>query len=166
MDYMRQEVVLEMGEAYPFGELPAQNALNVQVRKTLHLASEEERAVVSQMVHFLKSARHDYLVNLERVLEEEDRVHLCYEYAPLRLERWLVAVNGELLGELEQQLVELAEFLTRSSIAFTFRPEAVGLSRDLTIKYFLSEFAVDAHSHEEHFPDIRTSIRTHFQQLQ
>jgi hypothetical protein len=42
----------------------------------------------------------------------------------------------------------------------------VGLSRDLTIKYFLSEFAVDAHSHEDHFQDIRSSIRAHFQQLQ
>jgi len=39
--------------------------------------------------------------------------------------------------------MELADFLSRSSIAFVFDPESVGLSPDLTVKYFLKEFSVD-----------------------
>ena len=39
--------------------------------------------------------------------------------------------------------MELVDFLTRSSITFEFDPESVGLTSDMTAKYFLKEFSVD-----------------------
>lgn len=45
------------------------------------------------MIHFLKVARHDNLVNLTQVLEDQNEIQLLYEYVPLRLERWLLDVN-------------------------------------------------------------------------
>jgi hypothetical protein len=59
------------------------------------------------------------------------------------LEKWIATVNEELLAMLEEQMLELAEYLTRSSIRFVFNPECLGLSSLMTIKYFLSEFSLD-----------------------
>jgi hypothetical protein len=74
------------------------------------------------MIHFLKVARHDNLINLEKVVEGKDEIILLYEYAPFRVEKWIVTVNEDLLDSLEEQMVELAESLTRSSIKFAFDP--------------------------------------------
>lgn len=95
------------------------------------------------MIHFLKVARHDNLINLEKVVEGKNEIVLLYEYAPFRLEKWIVTVNEDLLDSLEEQMVELAESLTRSSIKFAFDPECLGLSKDMTVKYFLKEFNLD-----------------------
>lgn len=48
-------------------------------------------------------------------------------------------------------MVELAENLTRSSIKFVFDPECLGLSKDMTVKYFLKEFNLDFEDQEQHF---------------
>jgi hypothetical protein len=52
-------------------------------------------------------------------------------------------VNEELLAALEEQMLELAEYLTRSSLKFDFNPDYLGLSGSMTIKYFLNEFSLD-----------------------
>jgi hypothetical protein len=48
-------------------------------------------------------------------------------------------------------MTALAESLTRSSIKFTFDPQCLGLSKDMTVKYFLKEFNLDFEGQEEHF---------------
>lgn len=40
-------------------------------------------------------------------------------------------------------MVDLAEDLTRMGIKYTFNPDCLGLSKDMTIKYFLNEFTID-----------------------
>jgi hypothetical protein len=40
-------------------------------------------------------------------------------------------------------MLELAEYLCRSSIKFSFDPDSIGLSENMTIKYFLNEFSID-----------------------
>lgn len=99
--------------------------------------------MIKQMAYFLKAARHDHLVNVDRMLEGQDYVELYYDYVPMRLEKWLLDVNEELVGVLEEQLVEVAEYLTRCSLKFDFDPACVGLSKEMTVKYFLNEFTVD-----------------------
>jgi hypothetical protein len=44
-------------------------------------------------------------------------------------------------------MLELAEYLSRSSIRFAFEPDCLGLSSELTIKYFLKEFSLDFEGH-------------------
>lgn len=39
--------------------------------------------------------------------------------------------------------MSLATFLSRKGVKFVFDPKCVGLSRDIKIKYFLGEFAMD-----------------------
>lgn len=41
--------------------------------------------MIQEMIYLLKAARHDNLINVERVLEGEDFIELYYEYAPFRL---------------------------------------------------------------------------------
>jgi hypothetical protein len=39
--------------------------------------------------------------------------------------------------------MEVAEYLTRCSLKFEFDPACVGLTKEMTVKYFLNEFTVD-----------------------
>lgn len=58
-------------------------------------------------------------------------------------------MNEELLVDLQHQLLSLAEYLSRLSIRFQFDPAAVGLSHELEVKYFLTEFCIDLENQEE-----------------
>lgn len=40
-------------------------------------------------------------------------------------------------------MLNLANFLTQQGIKFKFHPSNLGLSKDIKVKYFLSEFAID-----------------------
>ena len=40
---------------------------------------------MESMIHFLRVARHDNLINLEKIVEAKDEIILLYEYAPFRL---------------------------------------------------------------------------------
>jgi hypothetical protein len=135
------------------------------VKKSLRFNCEQERETIRQMVHFLKAARHDSLLNLEKVLEAPNEVQLYYEYAPFKLEKWIATVNEDLLVCLEEQMLELAEYLSRSSIRFTFDPECLGLSSSMTIKYFLSEFSLDFEGEEQHLAELRLQIGSFFKEL-
>lgn len=121
--------------------------------------------MIKQMIHFLRAARHDNLVNIEKVLEGQEAIELHYEYAPFRLEKWVVAVNEDLINSLEEQLYELVEYLTRSSIKFDFDPDNIGLSKDMTIKYFLNEFSIDLENQEDNLKMLQAEIRAFFVQL-
>ena len=70
------------------------------MKKTLHFDNSEEYEMIKQMIHFLRAARHDNLVNIEKVLEGQEAIELHYEYAPFRLEKWVVAVNEDLINSL------------------------------------------------------------------
>jgi len=41
--------------------------------------------MIKQMVYFLKAAKHEYLVNVDKMLDGEDYIELYYEYVPMRL---------------------------------------------------------------------------------
>jgi hypothetical protein len=99
---------------------------------------------------------------LVKVVERKGEVILLYEYAPFKLEKWIVTVNEDLLDSLEEQMLELAESLARSSIKFSFDPNCLGLSKDMTVKYFLKEFNLDFDDREEHFEQLRVEITKFF----
>ena len=63
------------------------------------------------------------------------------------------------------QLVELAQHLSRASIKFQFDPMAVGLTQDMTIKYFLNQFQLDLGDSEANLKQKRIEIREFFSKL-
>lgn len=121
--------------------------------------------MIATMIHFIKAARNDSLINLEKILEGSGEVQLYYEYAPFRLEGWIVTVNEELLVGLEEQMVLLAEHLTRMGIKYAFDPDCLGLCKDMRVKYFLNEFTIDFDGQEEHFEELKADIHKFFKEL-
>lgn len=63
----------------------------------------------------------------------------CYEYAPLRIERWIVDL-GDMVDRLKKEMMALSLFLNRKRVAFEFSPLNVGLSSQMRIQYFLYDF--------------------------
>jgi hypothetical protein len=59
-----------MEGTYPWGELGEvmHEDTRAMVKKTLRFGSPEERETIRQMVHFLRAAKHDSLINLEKSL--------------------------------------------------------------------------------------------------
>jgi len=59
-----------MSDSYPFGQLgeTLTEDTKAHVIKTLHFSSEDQYDMIKQMVHFLKSAKHENLINIEKVL--------------------------------------------------------------------------------------------------
>lgn len=49
--------------------------------------------MIENMLHFLHVARHPNLVNIHEIAKEKRSVEIYYEYAPLKLEKWLLDVN-------------------------------------------------------------------------
>lgn len=107
---MSKQFLVPMAEQYPFGELGEVLTEDTQalVKKTLKISCEEQKEIIRNMTHFLKVARHECLINLENVVERKDEVILFYEYAPFKLEKWIVTVNEDLLESLEEQMLDLA----------------------------------------------------------
>ena len=47
------------------------------------------------------------------------------------------------MEELYMQMLNLTSYLTQNGIKFKFDPSSMGLSKDIKLKYFLSEFSFD-----------------------
>lgn len=62
-------------------------------------------------------------------------------------------------------MIELAEYLCRASLKFKFDPEALGLNEEMNIKYFLSEFQVDANNWEHNLEENKKQICIFFKEL-
>lgn len=156
-----------MSSQYPFGELgeTITQDTSINVVKKLNFSSSEEYDMIQHMVHFLKAAKHENLVNLEKVLTNEDQIQLYYEYAPFRLEKWVVDINEDLIESLQEQMLELADYLCRSSIKFSFDPDCLGLSENMTVKYFLNQFAVDLDNSKENLEEIKKDVLMYFKEL-
>jgi hypothetical protein len=71
---MPKEFIVDMANQYPFGELgeALSEGTKAIVKKTLKCSCENERDVIKQMVHFLKAAKHENLINVERILESSE----------------------------------------------------------------------------------------------
>jgi hypothetical protein len=69
------------------------------------------------------------------------------------------------LEALEEQMLELAEHLTRIGIKFAFNPEYLGLSKEMSVKYFLNEFTIDFEGQEEHFEELKIDICKFFKEM-
>lgn len=63
------------------------------------------------------------------------------------------------------ELIEMAEHLTRASIKFQFDPLSLGLSQELSAKYFLNEFSIDLESQESNFLKVKADINDHFKKI-
>jgi Lon protease-like protein len=60
-------------------------------------------------------------------------------------------------------MLTLANYLTQHNIRFHFDPAALGLSKDIKIKYFLHEFMIDSDRKMLSFKEVEQEIMEFFQ---
>jgi hypothetical protein len=134
------------GEGYPFGQLKetvSEEEL-VLVHKKLIYHSEKELEILKKMSAFISSLESEFLISLHHAERTPDnKYHFYYEYAPLTIEKWILDMGDDVLEELEFEILNLATYLTQNGIKFKFNPRNLGLSKDIKVKYFLNEFAID-----------------------
>ena len=59
-------------------------------------------------------------------------------------------------------MLELAEYLCRSSLRFKFDGELIGLDHEMKVKYMMEEFSVDVEGYEEYFKNMKKDIKNFF----
>ena len=77
---------------------------------------------------------------------------------PLTLEKWILDLGDDILDELQAQMMSLARYLTKQDIKFRFDPYCLGLSKDIKVKYFLTEFMVDSENQNEYYDQVAAEI--------
>ena len=105
--------------------------------------------MLNEMGQFIQGLTSQYVAQLFHAEAGTENIcYFYYEYVPLTVDKWVLEMGEELIKELQFQLLNLTSYLTQNGVKFTFSPRCVGLSKDITIKYFLNEFAID---HENKF---------------
>ena len=69
------------------------------------------------------------------------------------------------MEELQFELMNLANYLAQSGIKFRFDGRCVGLSKDIKIKYFLREFAIDNENKLVHYRENEARIIAYFEKI-
>lgn len=62
-------------------------------------------------------------------------------------------------------MLNLATYLTQSGLKFKFNPKNIGLSKDIKVKYFLSEFAIDNEKKLANYKEVEEDILRFFSEF-
>lgn len=136
----------------------------VLVRKKLVYQSPAQLEIIKKMVTFLSTLESEFLIQLRHCESSgSGEFYFYYEYVPLTLEKWILDLGDDILEELEFEMLSLANYLTQHSIRFHFDPSALGLSKDIKVKYFLHEFMIDSERKMLSFKEVEQEIMDFFQ---
>ena len=130
---------------YPFGvsQDHLQPRTSVQVKKSVDFSSEP-RFVMKEKLRMLKTLAVPQLVGLLSTSEEENTLHLFFEYVPQKMEGALWSLESEVVERVKGELLELAQLLAAHSVVLDLRIENVGLDRNNRLKYFMGfAFRID-----------------------
>ena len=62
-------------------------------------------------------------------------------------------------------MLNLATYLTQNGLKFKFNPKNIGLSKDIKVKYFLSEFAIDNEKKLANYKEVEEDILRFFSEF-
>jgi hypothetical protein len=111
-----------MGLRFPFGELRAvrDEQTKILVRKKFICSSKSQSDAISKTATLLQDLRNPNLINFHHLEKEEGLIYFYYEYAHLTLEKWLLDLGDDMWQILKNQMLDLAVFLNKNLIFFTF----------------------------------------------
>ena len=135
---MPKQVIISMGEHYPFGECEecTTESTRVLVRK-IYQASLQERNKLIQKLSTLRKLKNENMIKIESVLEEDESVHLLFEYIPIKLETWISNINDQFIENFRDQLIKFSSFLANNAIKIQFQLRNIGMDQNYNAKYFM-----------------------------
>lgn len=85
------EVIHRYQNTYPFGfDKSSENTFVLVLKENL---PEEEISLFKQKSKILKEMNHSNFIKLHKMLKEENRVHLQFEYHSLSLEKYVKSIK-------------------------------------------------------------------------
>ena len=66
------------------------------------------------------------------------------------------------MAQLKTEMMELIEYIEKLSIRFEFYPENIGLSDDMSLKYFIGEFDPFEQAPEGYYNSIKACVEYYF----
>lgn len=111
-----------MGPRFPFGQLRAvrDEKTKILVRKKLVCSSKSQSDAINKTAILLQDLRNPNLINFHHLEKEEGLTYFYYEYAHLTLEKWILDLGDDIWEILKNQMLDLAVFLNKNLIFFTF----------------------------------------------
>lgn len=70
-------------------------------------------------------------------MEEEDSLHLLFEYVPIKVETWINNINDQFIKNFRDQLIKISSFLANSFVKIDFQLKNIGMDQNYGPKYFL-----------------------------
>ena len=70
-------------------------------------------------------------------MEEEDSLHLLFEYVPIKVETWINNINDQFIENFRDQLIKMSSFLANNFIKVDFQLKNIGMDQNYGPKYFL-----------------------------
>jgi hypothetical protein len=70
-------------------------------------------------------------------MEEEDSLHLLFEYVPIKVETWINNINDQFIENFRDQLIKMSSFLANNFIKIDFQLKNIGMDQNYGPKYFL-----------------------------
>lgn len=141
---MPKQVVISMEDKYPFGECAEGDDQTVKVLVRRQLDWGIHPQALLDRAYFFRRLNHNCIVRLDQVLEEEDSMHLLYEYVPIRMKTWIENINEKFIEAFCRQLIDLGEYLAKCCISVNLTLDNVGMDENYKPKYFLDlDFDLD-----------------------
>ena len=81
---MPKMLMIAMENEYPFSHqitLPLSSDSTVVVKQTIKINNNNHNNIMAKTT-FIKNLRNRHLVRVESIMEEEDFIHILYEYIP------------------------------------------------------------------------------------
>lgn len=134
-------MIVDMDDQYPFGKLRVEPDVRPMVRKIVHY-TRSNYSSLREKLELSRTLDHSNLVRLERVLEEEGRFHLMYEYVPEVLKVSILS-REDYLELLKTKLMYMCAYLAERKIMATLRADNLGVDAVGEFKYYLdSDFYI------------------------
>lgn len=128
-------MVLEMKGLYPFGQAQEVGPeVKILVRKIVPYGKYNYSRLKDKF-EIAKKMQHINLVRLLRVLEEEGRFHLIYDYVPYPALH--SPLTFEMLEVLKMKLIYLCVYLVECRILTDLHVDSVGLDERDELRYYL-----------------------------
>ena len=86
----------------------------------------------------IRRLKNENMIKIESLLQQEQSVHLLFQYVPIKLQTWISNINDRFIQNFRDQLIKFSSFLANNSIVITFQLKNIGMDQNYCAKYFLN----------------------------